>query len=222
MPDRFGSQYARELTALATCIASKECCYVSSPFLYHKSFKDPEGWHEYTGLKSTCEDSDKNLPLLRKRDLPEETLASAAHHLQSSVSSEIKDEIKLVARSMYYSTPKPSALDCEHVVHIRRGDVQRNKDMNQVYKSKHVTDETWMNVLHEIHAKNPEARLCILSDGTTEELKKFEIYADVYNNTDEKHAFHTMVEARNLYVSGSSQFSVAAGYLNKNNVIKIV
>ena len=78
-----------------------------------------------------------------------------------------------------------------------------------------------MNVLDEIHAKNPEARVCILSDGTTKELQKFEIYGDVYNNTDEKQAFHTMVEAPNLYVSGSSQFSIAAGYLNKNNVIKI-
>ena len=117
---------------------------------------------------------------------------------------------------MYFSTPKPSALDCEHVVHIRRGDVQRNR-----HPRRYITDTTWINVLDAIHAKNPEARVCILSNGTTEELQKFEIYGDVYNKTDEKQAFHTMVEAPNLYVSKGSQFSVSAGYLNKNNVITI-
>jgi hypothetical protein len=69
MADRFGSQYGREIFSLGTCIASKECCYVSSPFLPAHNFKDPNGWHEFTGLKSTCEDSDNNLPLFRRNEL---------------------------------------------------------------------------------------------------------------------------------------------------------
>ena len=225
MADRFGSQYGRELMTLATCIASKECCYDSSPFLSARNFKDPHGWHEFAGLKSTCEDSDNHLPLFRRNELnikkkekgEEKIETTALRHLNSSVGSEVKNEIKRVARSMYFSTPKPSALDCEHVVHIRRSDVQPNNRNSKRY----VTDTTWINVLDAIHAKNPEARVCILSDGTTEELQKFEVYGDVYNNADEKQSFHTMVEAPNLYISKGSQFSAAAGYLNTNNVITI-
>jgi hypothetical protein len=124
-------------------------------------------------------------------------------------------------REIYYSNFKPNIASYDNTkkniaIHIRRGDVNREK-----YPSRFISNEIYIDLIKKIDLSN--SLIHIFSEGNSEDFKDIiESFPEnkfiLHLNENIQLTFHNMVKADILVISKSS-FSYCAGLLNENTVI---
>ena len=124
-------------------------------------------------------------------------------------------------REIYYSNFKPNIASYDNTkkniaIHIRRGDVNREK-----YPSRFISNEIYIDLIKKIDLSN--SLIHIFSEGNSEDFKDIiESFPEnkfiLHLNENIQLTFHHMVKADILVISKSS-FSYCAGLLNENTVI---
>lgn len=204
--DGFGARYI-------ACI----CCFVKArnegniykhiPFSdiqhnYNKDNKYSEKLNDFTGLKS-----DKFV---------EGEYEEIHHKWQYPLI--INEKLPLYLneiRQMYYSSYKPTPLQCDVAIHIRRGDVS-----STINSQRFIQIDYYKNIIDKImKLKGVNINIIVFSQGKEDDFKEISHYNNVTFklNSDIMEAFHTMVCAP-TFVMGYSALSCCAAILSANEV----
>ena len=118
--DGFGAQYQAILSGIAYCNYEKYV-YVHTPIKQMEHNVDVSKANEFIGINTTHNDICKI----------EEQPFSESVHFSETPSIYYTDKVLKYIRECYYSTEKPSIGLIDIAIHIRRGDVNKNKNQNR-------------------------------------------------------------------------------------------
>lgn len=218
--DGFGSQYLKKIAGWAFCWheGSKRYRYVHTPFVKFDHLTDDfvPTLNHFVGIPDARHGKRIHTKFDIMRDVHREPNRYFHHGFLKAV------------KNHYFSTFKPKLKD-DIVVHIRRNDlhlkVKRPRDVNGTAHKRMTDNDYYAGRLPLIMRDNPDSKIVIISDGTSEELESiFRSWSpsmidavEMRLNSDPCESFHSMVMANKLFLARSS-FSFVAGLLNESEV----
>ncbi len=129
---------------------------------------------------------------------------------------EVLDKI----RKMYYSTGKPSSGEHDIAIHIRRGDVNENMDI-EGKRARYTSDDFYVQLIKFLQENYPSYSICVYSEGEINDFKKLKnLDINFCLNGDIKKTFHDFVTAK-ILVTSKSSFSYVAAILSEGIVYYI-
>jgi len=198
--DGFGAQYHAMLSGIAYCYHYNHF-YIHTPFTKIEHCIDITKANLFIGIPLTN---------TSKIDIAKTFIEEV--HYSRSPSLYYSEEVLGFIRSCYYSTPKPEIDPIDIAIHIRRGDVTKEKNSER-YKE----NVAYRNILKKICLLYP-GKITVFSEGSYEDFIDLGLEKECFRlNTDMFEIFHSLVSAKVL-VMGFSSFSYCAGLLNPHTV----
>jgi hypothetical protein len=221
--DGFGAQYHSKMCAFAVCQRLPGLYYRHVPFtITVRGHNASVGGHVVTS--STATDLDV-FTGMRDDEAPtsvwSERLDSFdVHPTDADPSSYYSAEVRSALRTMYFSRPKPTPIECDVALHIRRGDA--SLPWHNLSKRRFTDNKSIQRALTPVLRGAPNCRVALFSEGKTED---FGSLASIHNiefhlNEDLLVTFHSLVCAPTLVIANSS-LSYAAALLCEGRVCYI-
>ena len=215
----FGAHYLWKLCFLIHCRKNKYRYYNSS---HEKSniltIYSSEGIQIDNTIEYNKELNDFMGIVSDEIDKNEEIQLDTFNGLKVYKKEDVTDDILKELQEMYYNSPKPSYIDCDIAVHIRRGNVTEKKNSQRFAPLSY-----YINIIDSIikdNYKNKTPKIIIFSVGDQKdflELHKRYNNISIMLDTDLMEAFHTMVMSSH-FIMGYSALSCCVGLLSKNTV----
>jgi hypothetical protein len=200
--DGFGSQYQSILSGIAYC-AYKNYVYIHTPLTTLDHNGDLGRANEFMGINSYNSSIKCNIVV------PYEQIV----HYSETPSIYYTDAVLEFIRTQYFKNKKPQIEIPDIAIHIRRGDVTKNKNTER-----YTDNNYYKELIKKIKIKYPTYTITIFSEGKYEDFIELGLKEKHFRlNTDLFETFHSLVCAKVLIQSFSS-FSYCAGLINKNTV----
>jgi hypothetical protein len=205
--DGFGSQYLSILSGISYC-NYKNYNYVHTPFIKIEHGTDKNKANKFIGIKIS-KVNDISCNIIAHRYISEV-------HYSESPSLYYNEKVLDYIRKCYYSTEKPVISGVDIAIHIRRGDVSKNKNNHRF-----VPNDVYLKIINKLKEKYPEYTITIFSEGKYEDFKEYNMEESCFRlNTDIFETFHSLVSSKVLII-GWSSFSYCAGIINSNTVYNL-
>ena len=203
--DGFGAQYQAILSGIAYCYY-KNYVYVHTPIRKLEHDTDVKNANEFMGINT-------NSQLYNKRCKIEKVIYSPEVHWSISPSIYYTDKVLEYIRNCYYSTKKPDIGLIDIAIHIRRGDVSKEKNMER-----YIDNNNYKEIIQKLKIQYPTYTITIFSQGKDEDFNDLCLEKNCFKlDTDIFETFHSLVSSKVLILSYSS-FSYSAGLINQNTV----
>jgi hypothetical protein len=203
--DGFGSQYQAILSGISYS-NYKKYIYFHTPFTNMEHNTDIRKANEFIGINTNSMLHDISCNII------ERTFISEVHYSKSP-SIYYTDEILEYIRKYYYSSEKPVIGSVDIAIHIRRGDVRKDRNVNR-----YISNDVYIKIINKLKEKYPGYIITIFSEGEFKDFKEYDLEENCFRlNTDIFETFHSLVSSKVLITSCSS-FSYCAGIINSNTV----
>ena len=202
--DGFGAQYQAILSGIAYC-RYKKITYIHTPFfnLYHGV--DTKKANEFIGI-------DTNIEMYKFENIIELPFVREVHYSKLPSIYYTKETLEYI-RNCYYSTLKPDVTQFDIAIHIRRGDVDINKN-----SERYLSNDVYKKIISKLRELHPEKNITIFSEGKNEDFKELGLEDSSFKlNLDVFETFHSLVTSK-ILVIGFSSFSYCAGLISTNTV----
>lgn len=204
--DGFGAQFQAILSGIAYC-NYKNYIYLHTPITIMDHNVDVNKANEFIGITNTNSHEYNSSCKIEEHDFEEKV------HFCETPSIYYTDKVLEYIRKCYYSTIKPSIDLVDIAIHIRRGDV--GKDKNSV---RYVDNSWYKEIIEKLKQKYPTYTITIFSEGNYEDFLDLGLDENCYKlNKNVFETFHSLVCSKVLIQSFSS-FSYSAGLINQNTV----
>ena len=203
--DGFGAQYQGILSGIAYC-NYKNYIYFHTPFTEMEHNIDINKANEFIGINKDYVLYDINCNIIELPYIYEV-------HKSNSPSIYYTDSVLEYIRNCYYSSKKPDICEVDIAIHIRRGDVTNDKNVERYIKN-----DVYTIIINKLKQKYPGYIITIFSEGKYEDFKDLGLEENYFKlNTDVFETFHSLVSSKVL-IMGFSSFSYSAGIINSNTV----
>lgn len=205
--DGFGAQYMAVMSGIAFC-KYNNYIYVHTPFTQMEHDVDINKLNLFIGINNDHLIINNLLPInnnIIANDYSKEVLYSNNPNIYYT------DQVINILQDYYYSTEKPIIENIDIAIHIRRGDVTKQK-----LQFRYTSNEIYNKIIKSLKTKYPLYNITIFSEGNYNDFKDLEINQNNLKlNIDIIETFHSLVSAK-ILVMAKSSFSYSAGILNKN------
>ena len=213
--DGFGAQYHAIISGIAYA-AQENLVYVHSPLkaLGSQHGGNVQELNAFIGIPPGK--PPKNI------DEMKEEAYSETVHLSENPSEYYTEDVVDKIRKYYYGSKKPNISPPDIAIHIRRGDVTREKNRSEVEGpfggNRYVENSDYKKIIEMLEKKYPEYNISIFSQGSENDFADLASNKVTFRlNEDLTSTFHSLVTAKVLVTSISS-LSYSAAILNENTV----
>ena len=202
--DGFGAQYQAILSGIAYCIYNNYV-YVHTPIKILAHNTDINKANEFIGI---------NINSLSYTDSCKiEKQFEPTVHWCNTPSIYYNYKVLEYIRNFYYITKKPDIGPIDIAIHIRRGDVSKEKNINR-----YIDNNYYKEKIKKLKSKYPTFTITVFSEGNYKDFDDLGLEESCFRlNIDIFETFHSLVCSKILIQSYSS-FSYCAGIINQNTV----